>query len=163
MALPDGTMPQRQQGCLSHPLPALPVSKTVPSSPESQQKPTQAHRDWNATRRSEYFTVLLDRSCPWFVTRRMSFLNRGDCLMNNWRSEYRRCEVCKKEYRPERKVQSYCKPECRWEAAYKRKRLLDGNPRSIVKRRLASPYTEKRGKRLFLFKQINRLQTTPNP
>jgi hypothetical protein len=32
-----------------------------------------------------------------------------------WLPEYRRCEVCKAEYRTTRTVQAYCSPRCRRE------------------------------------------------
>jgi hypothetical protein len=37
--------------------------------------------------------------------------------------KYRKCEVCKHEYRPQRKAQSYCSPRCRRSAAYGRERF----------------------------------------
>jgi len=33
--------------------------------------------------------------------------------MPNWRNEYRRCDNCRREYRPQREAQSYCNPNCR--------------------------------------------------
>ena len=43
-----------------------------------------------------------------------------------WRNEYRRCERCKTEYRPQRRAQSYCSPDCRRQAAYGRERFEKG-------------------------------------
>jgi hypothetical protein len=55
---------------------------------------------------------------------------RGPFLLENsmpkWRNEYRRCENCRGEYRPQREAQSYCSPDCRWEAAYGRERFKAG-------------------------------------
>jgi hypothetical protein len=45
---------------------------------------------------------------------------------NKWRNEYRRCERCKAEYRPQRQAQSYCSPDCRRAAAYGRERFKAG-------------------------------------
>jgi hypothetical protein len=36
--------------------------------------------------------------------------------------EYRKCEVCKAEFRAQRDAQSYCSPRCRRDAAYGRER-----------------------------------------
>jgi hypothetical protein len=46
--------------------------------------------------------------------------------MPNWRSEYRRCDNCRGEYRPQREAQSYCGPACRRAAAYGRERFNKG-------------------------------------
>jgi hypothetical protein len=43
-----------------------------------------------------------------------------------WRNEYRRCERCKTEYRPQRRAQSYCSRDCRRKAAYGRERFRAG-------------------------------------
>jgi hypothetical protein len=37
--------------------------------------------------------------------------------MPKWRNEYRRCDNCRREYRPQREAQSYCSPDCRRAAA----------------------------------------------
>ena len=46
--------------------------------------------------------------------------------MPKWRSEYRRCDNCRREYRPNREAQSYCSPDCRRAAAYGRERFKAG-------------------------------------
>src|SRR5262249_3727430 len=43
--------------------------------------------------------------------------------MPNWRHEYRRCDNCRGEYRPQREAQSYCGRDCRRQAAYGRERF----------------------------------------
>src|SRR5262249_39911485 len=43
--------------------------------------------------------------------------------MPNWRNEYRRCDNCRSEYRPQREAQSYCSRDCRRAAAYGRERF----------------------------------------
>jgi hypothetical protein len=43
--------------------------------------------------------------------------------MPKWRSEYRRCDNCRSEYRPKREAQSYCSRDCRRAAAYGRERF----------------------------------------
>src|SRR5262249_52959317 len=43
--------------------------------------------------------------------------------MPNWRNEYRRCDNCRGEYRPQREAQSYCSRDCRRSAAYGRERF----------------------------------------
>src|SRR5215831_18116978 len=55
--------------------------------------------------------------------------------MPNWRNEYRRCNNCRSEYRPQREVQSYCGPACRRAAAYGRERFKNGT-KGRRKRRL---------------------------
>src|SRR5215510_1301733 len=47
-------------------------------------------------------------------------------MKRTWRDEYRRCERCKAEYRPEREAQSYCGRDCRRTAAYGRERFKAG-------------------------------------
>ena len=37
--------------------------------------------------------------------------------------DYRKCDVCKNEYTPQREAQSYCSPRCRRAAAYGRERF----------------------------------------
>jgi hypothetical protein len=44
----------------------------------------------------------------------------------SWRDEYRKCERCKVEYRPQREAQSYCSRDCRRGAAYGRERFKNG-------------------------------------
>jgi len=46
--------------------------------------------------------------------------------MPKWRSEYRRCDNCRSEYRPKREAQSYCSRDCRRAAAYRRERFKAG-------------------------------------
>jgi hypothetical protein len=46
--------------------------------------------------------------------------------MPNWRNEYRRCDNCRGEYRPQREAQSYCGRDCRRAAAYGRERFKAG-------------------------------------
>jgi hypothetical protein len=46
--------------------------------------------------------------------------------MLKWRNEYRRCEQCRAEYRPQREAQSYCSRHCRRSAAYGRERFKAG-------------------------------------
>ena len=46
--------------------------------------------------------------------------------MPKWRSEYRRCDNCRSEYRPQREAQSYCSRDCRRAAAYGRERFKAG-------------------------------------
>ena len=48
--------------------------------------------------------------------------------MPNWRNEYRRCDNCRGEYRPQREAQSYCSRDCRRAAAYGRERFKAGTP-----------------------------------
>src|SRR5262249_54025185 len=43
--------------------------------------------------------------------------------MPKWRNEYRKCENCRREYRPQREAQSYCSRNCRRAAAYGRERF----------------------------------------
>ena len=43
-----------------------------------------------------------------------------------WRDQYRRCDACKREYRPQRQAQSYCSPRCKRAAAYGRERFAAG-------------------------------------
>src|SRR6516225_724658 len=56
-------------------------------------------------------------------------------MRTKWRNEYRRCERCNAEYRPQRKAQSYCNPDCRRAAAYGRERFKNGT-KGRRKRRL---------------------------
>jgi len=46
--------------------------------------------------------------------------------MPNWRNEYRRCDNCRGEYRPQREAQSYCSRRCKRAAAYGRERFRAG-------------------------------------
>jgi hypothetical protein len=46
--------------------------------------------------------------------------------MPKWRNEYRRCDNCRGEYRPNREAQSYCSRDCRRAAAYGRERFKAG-------------------------------------
>src|SRR6186713_3246579 len=46
--------------------------------------------------------------------------------MPKWRSEYRRCDNCRSEYRPKREAQSYCSRDCRRAAPYGRERFKAG-------------------------------------
>jgi hypothetical protein len=46
--------------------------------------------------------------------------------MPNWRNEYRTCDNCRSEYRPQREAQSYCGRDCRRAAAYGRERFKAG-------------------------------------
>ena len=55
--------------------------------------------------------------------------------MPKWRSEYRRCDNCRSEYRPKREAQSYCNCDCRRAAAYGRERFKAGT-RGRRRRRL---------------------------
>jgi hypothetical protein len=55
--------------------------------------------------------------------------------MPNWRNEYRRCDNCRSEYRPQREAQSYCGPACRRAVAYGRERFNKGT-KGRRKRRL---------------------------
>jgi hypothetical protein len=55
--------------------------------------------------------------------------------MPKWRNEYRRCDNCRCEYRPQREAQSYCSRDCRRAAAYGRERFKAGI-RGRRKRRL---------------------------
>ena len=43
--------------------------------------------------------------------------------MPKWRNEYRKCDNCRGEYRPQREAQSYCSRGCRRAAAYGRERF----------------------------------------
>src|SRR6516164_4057307 len=43
-----------------------------------------------------------------------------------WRDQYRKCDACKREYRPQRQAQSYCSPRCKRAAAYGRERFAAG-------------------------------------
>ena len=55
--------------------------------------------------------------------------------MPKWRSEYRGCDNCRREYRPQREAQSYCNGNCRRAAAYGRERFRAGT-KSRRRRRL---------------------------
>jgi hypothetical protein len=55
--------------------------------------------------------------------------------MPTWRNEYRRCDNCRGEYRPQREAQSYCSRDCRRAAAYGRERFKAGT-RGRRRRRL---------------------------
>src|ERR1044071_7354250 len=43
--------------------------------------------------------------------------------MPKWRTEYRRCDNCRVEYRPQREAHSYCSRRCKRAAAYGRERF----------------------------------------
>jgi hypothetical protein len=58
--------------------------------------------------------------------------------MPNWRSDYRRCDNCRSEYRPQREAQSYCSRDCRRTAAYGRERFKNGTKGRRKKRLEAS-------------------------
>src|SRR5262249_680692 len=85
------------------------------------------------------------RRANWFRPFRGLFLLEK--RMPNWRHEYRRCDNCRGEYRPQREAQSYCSRRCKRDASYTRERLLKGGPRSVRKRRLArvAPGTVRNG------------------
>ena len=55
--------------------------------------------------------------------------------MPKWRNEYRKCDNCRSEYRPQREAQSYCSRDCRRAAAYGRERFKNGT-KGRRKRRL---------------------------
>src|SRR5262249_44072903 len=55
--------------------------------------------------------------------------------MPKWRNEYRRCDNCRSEYRPQREAQSYCSRDCRRAAAYGRERFKNST-KGRRKRRL---------------------------
>src|SRR6185437_8319187 len=57
---------------------------------------------------------------------------------NEMANEYRRCERCKTEYRPQRRAQSYCSRDCRRQAAYGRERFKKGTKGSRRRRLEAS-------------------------
>src|SRR5262249_2555025 len=59
-------------------------------------------------------------------------------MKRSWREEYRRCDACKREYRPRRQAQSYCSPKCRRAAAYGRERFAAGTTRRRRRRLKAS-------------------------
>jgi hypothetical protein len=46
--------------------------------------------------------------------------------MTDWRAEHRKCDRCKREYRPARQAQSYCSRQCKRAAAYGRERFQSG-------------------------------------
>ena len=58
--------------------------------------------------------------------------------MGKWRNEYRRCENCRSEYRPQREAQSYCSRRCKRAAAYGRERFKAGTSGRRRKRLEAS-------------------------
>jgi len=60
-------------------------------------------------------------------------------MTRSWRDQYRKCDACKSEYRPQREAQSYCSSRCKRDAAYTRRLLLAGRTRRVRKRRLATP------------------------
>src|SRR6516164_478431 len=41
-------------------------------------------------------------------------------MKRSWRDDYRKCNACRREYRPQRQAQSYCSPRCKHAAAYGR-------------------------------------------
>src|SRR5262245_1540121 len=55
--------------------------------------------------------------------------------MPNWQNDYRRCDNCRSEYRPQREAQSYCGRDCRRAVAYGRERFKNGT-KGRRKRRL---------------------------
>ena len=60
-------------------------------------------------------------------------------------NEYRRCERCKTEYRPQRRAQSYCSRDCRRQAAYGRERFKKGTRGPRRKRLEASETLQRKG------------------
>ena len=58
--------------------------------------------------------------------------------MPKWRNEYRRCDNCRSEYRPQREAQSYCSRRCKRAAAYGRERFKAGTKGRRRKRLEAS-------------------------
>jgi len=60
--------------------------------------------------------------------------------MPKWRNEYRKCENCRREYRPQREAQSYCSRNCRRAAACGRERFQSGTRGR--RRRLLTPRLE---------------------
>src|SRR5262245_54909987 len=84
--------------------------------------------------------------------------------MSNWRNEYRRCDKCLGEYRPQREAQSYCSRRCKRDASYTRERLLKGGPRSVRKKRLARavPGTVRNGPFSSTKSVSSRAPNTPN-
>ena len=44
----------------------------------------------------------------------------------SWRDETRRCFYCRREFRPVREAQRFCKPACKRAAAYGRERFKNG-------------------------------------
>jgi len=82
--------------------------------------------------------------------------------MPNWRNEYRRCDNCRGEYRPQREAQSYCSRDCRRAAAYGRERFKNGT-KARRKRRLEAsdklPATLALPKWRFFFNRNRVLQT----
>src|SRR6516162_4862815 len=71
-----------------------------------------------------------------------------------WRDDYRKCNACKREYRPKRKAQSYCSPHCKRAAAYGRERFAAGTVGARRRRLEASD--KPRG---FFLNRNNNLQT----
>ena len=57
-----------------------------------------------------------------------------------WRHQYRKCDACKREYRPQRQAQSYCSPRCKRAAAYGRERFTAGTVRARRRRLEASDW-----------------------
>ena len=47
-------------------------------------------------------------------------------MTRSWRDKYRKCDACKREYRPQRQAQSYCSPRCKRAAAYGREKFTAG-------------------------------------
>src|SRR6516225_10133905 len=47
-------------------------------------------------------------------------------MKRSWRDEYRKCDHCRSEYRPQRQAQSYCSRGCKRAAAYGRERFAAG-------------------------------------
>src|SRR5215469_2756859 len=61
-------------------------------------------------------------------------------MTRSWRDEYRKCDACKREYRPQRQAQSYCSPHCKRAAAYGRERFAKGT-KGARRRRLEGSAT----------------------
>jgi hypothetical protein len=74
---------------------------------------------WDAALLINFKTMQLVRA----PSRAFFFLEKR---MPNWRTEYRRCDNCRSEYRPQREAQSYCSRDCRRAAAYGRERFNAG-------------------------------------
>ena len=74
------------------------------------------------------------------------------------RDQYRKCDACKREYRPQQQAQSYCSPRCKRAAAYGRERFTAGTVGARRRRREASdkPNRPKQG---FFLNRNNTLQT----
>jgi hypothetical protein len=84
--------------------------------------------------------------------------------MPKWRSEYRRCDNCRSEYRPKREAQSYCNCDCRRAAAYGRERFKAGTVGRRKRRSEASDKPPKNTHILSIFLNMSiRPETGPPP